>query len=172
MGKVFIYSPISISLSPRDTSTYCPVSAISSSKASSNEYENFALISFLIISYKFHHPSKSNFMYLFFHPVTPDNFTRIILNIKKRTQDRKSTRLNSSHVASSYAVFCLQITIVLHSESFINFHIGFVRINSFDQYTRVFPAFQNIIHLFDGVHRLIIDFGDDKSFLDIRMIHE
>src|SRR5690625_2993489 len=92
MGKVFIYSPISISLSPRDTSTYCPVSAISSSKASSNEYENFALISFLIISYKFHHPSKSNFMYLFFHPVTPDNFTRIILNIKKRTHIIKEWR--------------------------------------------------------------------------------
>src|SRR5690625_5572353 len=26
---------------------------------------------------------------------------------KEREQDRKSTRLNSSHVASSYAVFCL-----------------------------------------------------------------
>src|SRR5690625_7034663 len=30
------------------------------------------------------------------------------LRIAVLTQDRKSTRLNSSHVASSYAVFCLQ----------------------------------------------------------------
>src|SRR5690625_999391 len=28
-------------------------------------------------------------------------------NVKSRLQDRKSTRLNSSHVAISYAVFCL-----------------------------------------------------------------
>src|SRR5690625_6450992 len=28
--------------------------------------------------------------------------------ITSRTQDRKSTRLNSSHVAISYAVFCLK----------------------------------------------------------------
>src|SRR5439155_11477935 len=27
---------------------------------------------------------------------------------RRRTRDRKSTRLNSSHVASSYAVFCLK----------------------------------------------------------------
>src|SRR5699024_11287349 len=27
---------------------------------------------------------------------------------KKRTEDRKSTRLNSSHVSISYAVFCLK----------------------------------------------------------------
>src|SRR5207253_8042693 len=27
---------------------------------------------------------------------------------RKRTSDRKSTRLNSSHVATSYAVFCLK----------------------------------------------------------------
>src|SRR5690625_7053528 len=31
-----------------------------------------------------------------------------ILNIQQDDGDRKSTRLNSSHVASSYAVFCLK----------------------------------------------------------------
>src|SRR5690625_6066865 len=31
--------------------------------------------------------------------------------VKNTYQDRKSTRLNSSHVASSYAVFCLTKTI-------------------------------------------------------------
>src|SRR5690625_5693715 len=30
--------------------------------------------------------------------------------VQDRTQDRKSTRLNSSHVAISYAVFCLKKT--------------------------------------------------------------
>src|SRR5690625_6412712 len=30
------------------------------------------------------------------------------------TKDRKSTRLNSSHVAISYAVFCLKKTILRH----------------------------------------------------------
>src|SRR5207253_9586291 len=30
------------------------------------------------------------------------------LSSQKRTQDRKSTRLNSSHVAISYAVFCFK----------------------------------------------------------------
>src|SRR5690625_1213439 len=108
MGKVFIYSPISISLSPRDTSTYCPVSAISSSKASSNEYENFALISFLIISYKFHHSSKSNFMYLFFHPVTPDNITRIILNIKKRTHIIKEWRIRVIRIRHLFSILYMK----------------------------------------------------------------
>src|SRR5690625_6498817 len=37
------------------------------------------------------------------------NPVRIILDTHLRTPlDRKSTRLNSSHVASSYAVFCLK----------------------------------------------------------------
>src|SRR6266700_275263 len=34
----------------------------------------------------------------------------------RRCRDRKSTRLNSSHVKISYAVFCLKKTIVLCSE--------------------------------------------------------
>src|SRR5699024_12721084 len=32
----------------------------------------------------------------------------IVQNIRRRIQDRKSTRLNSSHVSISYAVFCLK----------------------------------------------------------------
>src|SRR5690625_5793256 len=35
---------------------------------------------------------------------------RMYLRWAERHGDRKSTRLNSSHVASSYAVFCLKIT--------------------------------------------------------------
>src|SRR5436305_10196305 len=34
----------------------------------------------------------------------PETFTNILI----RTKDRKSTRLNSSHVRISYAVFCLK----------------------------------------------------------------
>src|SRR5207249_10048818 len=38
-----------------------------------------------------------------------DAFTRQIAgNLMHRCQDRKSTRLNSSHVSISYAVFCLK----------------------------------------------------------------
>src|SRR5690625_1626774 len=33
---------------------------------------------------------------------------RMILRLLEPTEDRKSTRLNSSHVAISYAVFCLK----------------------------------------------------------------
>src|SRR5690349_24185829 len=40
--------------------------------------------------------------------VTPENGPRNSERIEKRQQDRKSTRLNSSHVEISYAVFCLK----------------------------------------------------------------
>src|SRR5690625_6306952 len=36
------------------------------------------------------------------------NFDRQVLKITYTLKDRKSTRLNSSHVAISYAVFCLK----------------------------------------------------------------
>src|SRR5690625_5938948 len=39
------------------------------------------------------------------------------------TQDRKSTRLNSSHVAISYAVFCLKKKILKHLERTKRRHI-------------------------------------------------
>src|SRR5207253_3775834 len=32
----------------------------------------------------------------------------LVVAVRKLTEDRKSTRLNSSHVAISYAVFCLK----------------------------------------------------------------
>src|SRR5690625_6429429 len=42
--------------------------------------------------------------------VSPHRPARIPLTAptRRRTRDRKSTRLNSSHVAISYAVFCLK----------------------------------------------------------------
>src|SRR5690625_5389352 len=39
--------------------------------------------------------------------IIPDGIG-ILLAAKRKKTDRKSTRLNSSHVAISYAVFCLQ----------------------------------------------------------------
>src|SRR5690625_6052588 len=47
-------------------------------------------------------------------PLTQSNFAKrmnkalVSAGSAQITQDRKSTRLNSSHVASSYAVFCLK----------------------------------------------------------------
>src|SRR2546430_10739590 len=38
----------------------------------------------------------------------PDGESRLDLSLVIRTQDRKSTRLNSSHSQISYAVFCLK----------------------------------------------------------------
>src|SRR5437870_11118497 len=41
----------------------------------------------------------------------------IPFNNYNAVEDRKSTRLNSSHVAISYAVFCLKKKIIVHSKS-------------------------------------------------------
>src|SRR5207253_9696935 len=40
--------------------------------------------------------------------ISEDDEKRSLEEIQKLTEDRKSTRLNSSHVAISYAVFCLK----------------------------------------------------------------
>src|SRR5690625_7115976 len=40
-------------------------------------------------------------------PVHPYYFWGVVKDGRRDGEDRKSTRLNSSHVASSYAVFCL-----------------------------------------------------------------
>src|SRR6266704_3902563 len=46
---------------------------------------------------------------LFVHsPVAPDVELRREINALGEVRDRKSTRLNSSHVSISYAVFCLK----------------------------------------------------------------
>src|SRR5437660_4198813 len=46
------------------------------------------------------------------HEVLPNQQSKLVTQLEKRValvgQDRKSTRLNSSHVAISYAVFCLK----------------------------------------------------------------
>src|SRR5690625_6214642 len=41
-------------------------------------------------------------------PITPAALAVLRRRAEHRQRDRKSTRLNSSHVASSYAVFCLK----------------------------------------------------------------
>src|SRR5438034_3198833 len=41
-------------------------------------------------------------------PAITRSITHAGLNIARRPRDRKSTRLNSSHTVSSYAVFCLK----------------------------------------------------------------
>src|SRR5690606_13738071 len=45
---------------------------------------------------------------LLYHPVRTRARTVDLVDHHDRTQDRKSTRLNSSHVKISYAVFCLK----------------------------------------------------------------
>src|SRR5438067_6168150 len=44
------------------------------------------------------------------------------LQLSFKDRDRKSTRLNSSHVSISYAVFCLKKKKEIHSRISINFH--------------------------------------------------
>src|SRR5690625_6217588 len=41
-------------------------------------------------------------------PQSPESSTSLTYHKRKNILDRKSTRLNSSHVAISYAVFCLK----------------------------------------------------------------
>src|SRR5262245_64481283 len=38
----------------------------------------------------------------------PEEYARICARLEHRHEDRKSTRLNSSHLGISYAVFCLK----------------------------------------------------------------
>src|SRR5690625_5600171 len=45
---------------------------------------------------------------LLWHLTGVQHFWANVLSQDVRTEDRKSTRLNSSHVAISYAVFCLK----------------------------------------------------------------
>src|SRR5690625_4057494 len=74
------------------------------------------------------------------------NFESTYEAVEEFDRDRKSTRLNSSHVASSYAVFCLQkknaperilnrahprFILVLHFLSSVNFHFVFLNISYF-----------------------------------------
>src|SRR5690625_6894301 len=44
----------------------------------------------------------------FVAPVTDRAAAERVITIRSDSEDRKSTRLNSSHVAISYAVFCLK----------------------------------------------------------------
>src|SRR3989442_7847219 len=50
-------------------------------------------------------------------PVQRDSHYRHISQRSSTTKDRKSTRLNSSHVRISYAVFCLQNKYTHHTQS-------------------------------------------------------
>src|SRR5699024_11461945 len=43
-----------------------------------------------------------------FRPGEPVGLGGVVLEVEPGDQDRKSTRLNSSHVSISYAVFCLK----------------------------------------------------------------
>src|SRR5688500_20027328 len=51
--------------------------------------------------------SFSSFTNHYFFPLSSHDYHRFITR-KWRIQDRKSTRLNSSHLVNSYAVFCFK----------------------------------------------------------------
>src|SRR5690625_1086274 len=61
--------------------------------------------------------SAHHFDGLIVTPILNDETDLMHIFELKRQQDRKSTRLNSSHVAISYAVFCLKKKIKKKSES-------------------------------------------------------
>src|SRR5690606_40238498 len=69
-----------------------------------NELQNKGIEATYINSAAFKHVYKN------FGEKIINFFSKTILkkNLKKNKQDRKSTRLNSSHVKISYAVFCLK----------------------------------------------------------------
>ena len=51
---------------------------------------------------------KNVFRFIILVEMTHSGIGKIIKQIEKQVEDRKSTRLNSSHVVISYAVFCLK----------------------------------------------------------------
>src|SRR5256885_6729178 len=46
--------------------------------------------------------------------VYPLPYSEVVANPNLKQKDRKSTRLNSSHLVISYAVFCLKKKIIMH----------------------------------------------------------
>src|SRR5207249_5291618 len=69
------------------------------------------------------------------------------------TEDRKSTRLNSSHVSSSYAVFCLKkknklMTNVRCSLMAVNIHLTIIELNALHtKRQNLFQELDAVIHL-------------------------
>src|SRR5690625_7709835 len=97
-----------------------------SSASFSNLIHSLALLAYIFV----HFPSTSKISSLSLHDALPISHLSVVLterrsvigpyvvpgqsccvrclDLHRADQDRKSTRLNSSHVAISYAVFCLQ----------------------------------------------------------------
>src|SRR5437763_14659483 len=79
---------------------------------------------FFLFSFFFNHPPTTELYTLSLHDALPiflrqryldrhlavgqGEFRAVLLDIAERREDRKSTRLNSSHRCISYAVFCLK----------------------------------------------------------------
>src|SRR5690625_5318507 len=61
-----------------------------------------------LTSGEYHEPKKINFVDFVNEHWLSKCATKRLSHTTLETQDRKSTRLNSSHVAISYAVFCLK----------------------------------------------------------------
>src|SRR5699024_10469481 len=84
--------------------------------------------------------------YVAYHPVNLDNTVGEVLSqhdlkqlrIAETEKDRKSTRLNSSHVSISYAVFCLK-----KKKKYININVIFVIVIKFS--CRTFSLFTLIL---------------------------
>src|SRR5215510_828520 len=73
--------------------------------------------------------------------------------------DRKSTRLNSSHVAISYAVFCLKKKILIESER----HTSDIERAPFRWYALARASVYNIERLLDGIRQ----FGSRSMVLSL-----
>src|SRR5690625_5708392 len=68
-----------------------------------NEHNRSELMDFLNLSHN--HTFRQNYL----HPAIEKGLIELTIPDKPNSsKDRKSTRLNSSHVAISYAVFCLK----------------------------------------------------------------
>src|SRR5699024_11981895 len=65
--------------------------------------------------YKFKNMDNNRFVHMVDSYVDNEDFPPTIGKLRK--QDRKSTRLNSSHVSISYAVFCLKKKKKIHKDT-------------------------------------------------------
>src|SRR5690625_4168206 len=74
----------------------------------------FGVVSFIGVLFEpimrplFNVPGEGSFAWIMGMASGYPSGAKISTRLREEEQDRKSTRLNSSHVASSYAVFCLK----------------------------------------------------------------
>src|SRR2546426_3759422 len=93
----------------------------------------------------------ANRVWAHFRPASEPLTPRITRQCSKKKRDRKSTRLNSSHLVISYAVFCLKKKTRLNSShlviSYAVFCLKKKKIMSYDSQTTIHCPMYSPLHI-------------------------